>query len=168
MVCLILATIAALLQPQASNARTPDPLFGPPGRVTIATSATALPVGWKVLATVTPMPGIHVYAPGSQGYIAVSFAVTLPAGWKATAPAFPEAEPYVFGELKEVVNVYQKPFLITQTITPSARGSKSATTLVGTLKYQACTDRVCYPPQEQTVNVVLPAAVSPTKKPSGA
>ena len=160
---LILATIASL-QPQATNSRNPDPLLGPPPRVTIVASATALSVGWKVLATVTPMPGIHVYAPGNQGYIAVSFAVTLPAGWKATAPAFPEAEPYAFGELKEVVNVYQKPFVITQTITPSPRGSKSATTLAGTLKYQACTDRVCYPPQEQTVNVALPAPATPTKK----
>jgi len=165
MMFVILATIASLLlRPQASSVRNPDPLLGPPARVTIATSATGLPVGWKLLATVTPMPGIHVYAPGNQGYIAVSFALTLPAGWKATAPAFPEPEPYVFGELKEVVNVYQKPFVITQTITPSPRGSKSATTLVGTLKYQACTDRVCYPPQEQTIEVVLPAAASPTKK----
>ena len=115
-------------------------------------------------ATVTPLPGIHVYAPGSQGYIGVSFAVTLPAGWKSTAPGFPEAEPYVFGELKEVVNVYQKPFVITQTITPSVPRAAKSTTLVGTLKYQACTDRVCYPPQEQAVNVVLPALASLTPR----
>ena len=53
------------------------------------------------------------------------FVVTLPAGWKSTAPEFPEAEPYVFGELKEVVNVYQKPFVITQTIRRPRPGPQS-------------------------------------------
>jgi len=160
---LLVATLVALLQP-AAGGRNADPLFGPPPRVAISATATALPAGWKVQATVTPLPGIHVYAPGSQGYIGVSFVVTLPAGWKSTAPEFPGAEPYVFGELKEVVNVYQKPFVITQTIAPSPARAAKSTTLVGTLKYQACTDRVCYPPQEQAMSVVLPALASPAKK----
>src|SRR5215831_11038336 len=127
--------IASLLWPQSSGARQPDPLFGPPGRVTVSASATPAASGWKVLTAVTPLPGIHVYAPGTQGYIGLSFAVALPAGWKSTATTFPPAEPYVFGELKEVVNVYQKPFTITQTITPPAtKGAKASSTLVGDRK----------------------------------
>ena len=165
MVLMAAAVMALLVQQPASGGRSGDPLFGPPPRVTISASATAVPAGWRLQATVTPLPGIHVYAPGSQGYIGVSYAVALPAGWKATPPGFPEAEPYVFGELKEVVNVYQKPFVITQTITPSVPRAAKSTTLVGTLKYQACTDRVCYPPQEQTVNIVLPALPPRAKKP---
>lgn len=164
MIWVVLAALALLPRPQASSSRNPDPLLGHPARVTLAASATPLPTGWKVVATVTPLPGIHVYAPGAQGYIGVSFAVTLPAGWKSTRPTFPDAEPYVFGELKEVVNVYQKPFVITQTIAPPASRNVKASSVLGTLKYQACTDRICYPPQEQTVSIALPPAPSRATK----
>ena len=162
---MVIALALMLAYPHASSTKDPDPLFGPPPRVTIAASATPSSTGWNVRATITPLPGIHVYAPGSDGYIGVSFAVSLPAGWKSTTPTFPTAEPYVFGELKEVVNVYQKPFVITQTVTPPAqRASKPPPKLEGTLKYQACTDRVCYPPQEQMVSIVLRAAPAPASK----
>ena len=70
------------------------------------------------------------------------------------AAQFPKSEDYFFKPLNEHVPVYQHPFRIVQDVMldPSRDGSaalKDVTmiTITGTFEYQACDDKVCFPPQ---------------------
>jgi len=103
---------------------------------------------------VRPAPGIHVYAPGNEDYIAVSVAMNPAPDVTPAAPRYPASEPFVFGESKEVLRVYAKPFRIRQPLKVTA---ERAVTITGTLHYQACTDKVCFPPESLPLEVVLPA-----------
>ena len=144
------------------NYPTSDPSWlKPPARVTLAVSAvpSATPArSWTVRVDVTPAAGIHVYAPGNDNYIAVALSLNLPEAVRSTTAVYPPGEPYVFGETKEVVRVYQRPFRITQSISLQGAGAKPPATLSGALRYQACTDKVCFPPQTEPFTVALPAS----------
>jgi hypothetical protein len=79
---------------------------------------------------------------------------------------FPPAEIYEFVPLNERVPVYQKPFQLVQPVTVDA-SSKGAPrpaagdelTLKAALNYQACDDRICFPP----VSVPLSWTVKPKR-----
>jgi hypothetical protein len=52
----------------------------------------------------------------------------------------------------EQVPVFQKPFRLTQGVTLDKSLKPGATvTVAGTVTYQACDDRVCYPPESAPV-----------------
>ena len=107
--------------------------------------------------TITPNPGIHVYAPGNPDYIPVSIAITAPRGVTVETARFPKAEDLFFAALGETLKVYSKPFVVTVPIRADADGSIAATVaLTGVLKYQACDDRVCFPPQSAPFEARLP------------
>ena len=92
---------------------------------------------------VEPKPRMHVYAPGQAGYIVVSLTLEKDPAFTAAAPRFPKPEKIVFEPLNETQLVYAKPFRIVQDVTPTRRGPL---TIKGTLRYQACDDKVCYRP----------------------
>ena len=132
---------------------------GPPqetAHLTLSTSAspeTPKP-GAKVSLTVdvTPKPGIHVYAPGQEGYIAISVALDPQPAFSKTGKAkYPHPEKMHAPALNETQLVYSKPFRITQDITLGGASELqklgSAPLVVkGTVRYQACTDKICYLP----------------------
>ena len=97
------------------------------------------------------MTGIHVYAPGNPDYIPVAVEITPAPGVKADAAVFPAGQDLFFGPLKETVKVYSAPFVVKLPLSLDAKivkGSKSGDVLVrGKVSYQACDDRVCFPPQ---------------------
>ena len=108
-----------------------------------------------------PAPGIHVYAPGNTGYIPISVTLTAPAGVQVHAAVYPSGEDYVFGELKETVKVYSRAFQVRQQVVVNRAAAKTAggsLTLAGSVRYQACDDRVCFAPASAPVSIVLPIA----------
>jgi Thiol:disulfide interchange protein DsbD, N-terminal len=123
-------------------------------------SADKVTLGGKVSLTldITPRRGIHVYAPGKHTYQVVR--VTLePQPWlRVPATTYPASEIYHFEPLDERVEVYQKPFRLSQDITvlttPDAQkqlaGMKTVT-VGGKLDYQACDDKVCFAPRSVPV-----------------
>jgi len=134
-------------------------------RLTVAfsTDAASIAPGRPVMLrlAMTPAPGIHVYAPGNPDYIPVSVTLQLPAGVHADPAVYPPGEDYVFGELKEIVKVYTRPFEVRQRITvtrAAARSAGSALTIDGSVRYQACTDKVCFPPATAPVSLMVPIA----------
>lgn len=107
----------------------------------------------SISVAVTPRRGMHLYAPGKHTYRVTQ--VTLnPQPWLRVHPArYPASEIYHFKPLDERVEVFMKPFAITQDVTllatPAAQKLLSAMTKVtvtGALEYQACDDKVCYNP----------------------
>ena len=117
--------------------------------------ATIAPGGRVALSvSVTPHPGMHVYAPGSK-YRAVTITLPPRSGFRLEAPiAYPKPVPYVFKPLNETVRVYDAPFRLVARIgldpaTPAVvvPPTRDEIALNASLDYQACDDRVCYLPE---------------------
>jgi hypothetical protein len=154
--CALAWTLSITCVGAPTLAAAPDDLLGPPERVSLTASADAVADGWTMRIAVTPIAGVHVYSPGNEGYIGVSVALDLPRGLKAMDPQFPEGDPYVFGALKELVTVYGRSFDIRQRVVRTGKSSPELpATVSGTVRYQACTDKICFPPQEQRFDVTL-------------
>jgi DsbC/DsbD-like thiol-disulfide interchange protein len=114
--------------------------------VAIPSSDTALP-GAKVslFLDVTPRPGVHVYAPGAKDYLPISVTIDRQSGVTVRAAPLPAAQTMLFEG--EKVPVYGKPFRIVQEATLDRTLKHGSTiTVNGTVKYQACDDKVCYIP----------------------
>lgn len=119
--------------------------------------------------TATPVPGVHVYAPGNPKYIAVSVTVLPVTGLTIGTPVFPGGDDYFFAPLQESVKVYSKPFVILVPVKVTnafikARAADAAATVTvtvtGSVDYQACDDKVCFPPQSQPFSVDVPVKLS--------
>ena len=144
----------ALLAALVAQISTPAPR---PGHALVTSAPADLGgAAGKTLALfvdVAPKPGIHVYAPGAKDYIAVSLKLNPQPELKAGKVAFPKSEVMFFEALNERVPVFQKPFRITQDVTLDRSAKAGSTvTVTGTLSYQACDDRVCYPPESAPVS----------------
>ena len=130
------------------------PPAGKPGHATILSSPTEVngTAGAKLalFVDVTPKPGIHVYAPGSKDYIPITVKLTPPPEVKGGKVAYPKSEMMTFAD--EKVPVFQKPFRLTQDVTLDKSAKAGSTiTVSGVVNYQACDDRVCYPPESAPV-----------------
>ena len=105
----------------------------------------------SLFVDVTPKPGIHVYAPGSNDYIPITVKLTPQAEVKFGKVAYPKSEMMTFAD--EKVPVFQKPFRLTQEVTLDKSAKAGSTlTVAGKVNYQACDDRVCYPPESAPVS----------------
>ncbi len=125
-----------------------------PGHAAILASPTQVngAAGAKLalFVDVTPKPGIHVYAPGSNDYIPITVKLNAQPELKAGKVAYPKSEIMTFAD--EKVPVFQKPFRLTQSVTlDKAAKPGSTVTVSGTVHYQACDDRVCYPPESSPI-----------------
>ena len=115
--------------------------------VLTSTSAHAAAPGSKLslYVDVTPNPGIHVYAPGAKDYLPVALDVASTPNVTFRSKRFGKAESMEFEGQK--VPVFSKTFRITQDVELGATlASGETVTLNGTLKYQACDDKVCFIP----------------------
>lgn len=109
---------------------------------------------FTVVLDLTPAPRMHVYAPTVVDYKPIAFAVKPQPGLTVRNVTYPPAEKYFYAPLKQTIDVYQKRFRITQALAVdgSAAGraalkGASALTVQGTLTYQACDDKICFPPR---------------------
>ena len=100
---------------------------------------------------VTPKPNIHVYAPGNEFYIPITIKLNPQADVKAGKLAYPKSEIVTIAD--EKVSVFQKPFRLTQEV-EIGKAAKAGSSLVvgGTVNYQACDDKVCFPPETAPVS----------------
>jgi hypothetical protein len=121
-----------------------------------ASNATVVP-GHRVALTmdIDLQPGMHVYAPGVEGYIPIDWKMQDSASASVHPPVFPRSEKLYLKAIDETVPAYRNRFRLTRDITippddrlqPALDGSGHFT-VNGSLRYQACDDRVCYIPQE--------------------
>ncbi|PYR59140.1 MAG: hypothetical protein DMF91_15495 [Acidobacteria bacterium] len=127
----------------------------PPKHLTItatSSAATAAP-GSKVslFLDITPNPGIHVYAPGAKDYLPIAVTIDPHPGVTVGAVKYPKSDTMVFEG--ERVPVYQKAFrLVDEVSLASSLKTADMVTLIGTVKYQACDDHVCYFPASVPVS----------------
>jgi AhpC/TSA family/Thiol:disulfide interchange protein DsbD, N-terminal len=103
-------------------------------------------------------PGMHVYAPGVEGYISIDWKMKDTEAAAAHEVTYPKSEKLYLQAIDETVPVYRNHLHLTRdiTIAPEAKlkplvGSAGAFSVEGTLRYQACDDRLCYVPQDLPV-----------------
>jgi Disulphide bond corrector protein DsbC len=123
---------------------------------TIGASNSTVAPGQRVALTldIELQPNMHVYAPGVEGYIPIDWKMEDSDAAQVHAPAFPRAEKLYLKAIDETVPAYRSHFRLTRDITIppenkllSAVNGSGYFTVAGSLRYQACDDRVCYIPQ---------------------
>ena len=143
---LLAATTVAAQQPSRPNLL----------QVASHVSAERVAVGdrFSVTLDLAPAPRMHVYAPTVVNYKPIVLTVRPQPGLIVRSVSYPPAEKYFYAPLKETVDVYQKPFQVVQELaldgSPAGRAALkgvSTLTVQGTLNYQACDDKICYPPR---------------------
>jgi hypothetical protein len=107
-------------------------------------------------------PNMHVYAPGVEGYIPIDWKIKESDAAAAHEVSYPPSEKLHLAAIDETVPVYRDHFRLTREINIGQDAkvrplldSSGKFTVEGTLRYQACDDRVCYIPQELAVKWVL-------------
>ncbi len=124
------------------TASASNPAVAPGQRVTLA-----LDIDLK--------PNMHVYAPGVEDYIAIDWKMKDSPAAAAHEVVYPKSEKLYLQAIDETVPVYRNHFRLSRDITVAQEaavkplaGSDGTFTVEGTLRYQACDDRLCYVPQE--------------------
>jgi len=109
---------------------------------------------FTVTLDLTPAPRMHVYAPTVVDYKPIAFTIRPQPGLVIGTLTYPPAEKYFYAPLKQTIDVYQKLFHVTQDLTLDASPAghaalkgASSLTISGTLSYQACDDKICFPPR---------------------
>lgn len=99
-------------------------------------------------------PGMHVYAPEvTGGYIPIQWDIASSEAWLASPAGYPKAEMLHLPAIQETVPVYQGRFQIMRDVligtgdqVRPALDASGRLALEGSFRYQACDDKLCYPP----------------------
>jgi thioredoxin:protein disulfide reductase len=143
----VVALTAVLLAGQNSSTVSKSTTADTPHlTVTTSTSATAVSAGesLSLFVDVVPKPRMHVYAPEEKAQQAVSVTVDRVPGVAAKPPVFPKGERAVFAPTGDTQIVYSQPFRVEVPAMVVKSRKSGALTMSGTLRYQACDDKVCY------------------------
>lgn len=114
--------------------------------LSVTTSSSAQASKASLFVDVAPKPSMHVYSPGQKGYIAITLTLDADPAFTAAKVKYPAGEKLFMKILNETQLVYSKPFRITQDIRLVKPVAGGPLTIKGTLRYQACDDKVCYLP----------------------
>jgi hypothetical protein len=122
-------------------------------RTQVREDSVAPGAAFALVLNITPRSRIHVYAPGATDYRVIELEMTPVHGVTFRPVQFPPAEIYEFVPLNERIPVYQKPFQLIQSVTVDASSANAgqrrdgdSLTIKAALNYQACDDRICFPP----------------------
>jgi hypothetical protein len=99
-------------------------------------------------------PKMHVYTPEVKDYIPIKWELEPSANYVAKEVQYPKGKMLLLPAIKEIVPVYEEKFRLTQDVVlasesilkPILDGDKTLK-IRGTLRYQACDDKICYLPQ---------------------
>ncbi len=116
--------------------------------VSSAASAEHVRVGQRIALTLdlALKTKMHVYAPGVEGYIPIKWSMTPNPAVTEHPADYPKPKQLHLPAIDETVPVYDSDFRLIRDIT-IGKAKPGPLTIEGTLKYQACDDRVCYIPQ---------------------
>ena len=119
---------------------------------------------FSIAVDVEPRPGMHVYAPGAEamGYRVIGLTLDPGSTFRYEPVEYSASEIYYFEPLDEHVPVYRHPFTLLQEVVVEASSEAQAAldgldtlTLTGTFNYQACDDKICYPPAAVPLSFTL-------------
>ncbi len=152
-VLLLSSTIAAQQSPNLSFRGQQRPKHA---QVAASPAEIAAKAGTKatLFVDVTPNPNIHVYAPGTRDFIPITVKFDPATSIKVGKLTYPKSETMTFAD--EKVPVFQKPFRLTQEVTvQDDLKAGTSVPIKATVDFQACDDKVCYPPESAPVSWTL-------------
>jgi hypothetical protein len=100
-------------------------------------------------------PGMHVYAPGAEGYIPISWTLNGSTAYTAHAVEMPAPRILYLAAIDEKAPVFEGRFRLIRDVTVARSQPAGDLTIEGELKYQACDDRMCYLPETVPLNWTL-------------
>jgi hypothetical protein len=101
---------------------------------------------------------MHVYAPSVEGYIPIEWSMAPNPAILAKPVVTPPPQMLHLEALDETLPVYSGRFRLVRDIALAADARvKGAFTIDGTLRYQACDDRMCYVPKSVPLKWTLQA-----------
>ena len=110
----------------------------------------------SVSAEIELPENVHVYAPGVKGYRPIQLLLDPVPGVEFEPPTYPSPTILYLPAIQEHVPVFEGKFRISQdlrieesklhAVVRSLVSSERNVSITGELVYQACDDRVCYPP----------------------
>lgn len=119
------------------------------------TPQAALPGGRITLSIeVVLQPGLHVYAPGVTDYIPIAWTMKPSAGAAVQPVTFPPSRKLHLPAIDETVPAYEGRIHLIRAV-QVGKNAKGNLTLEGSLRYQACDDRLCYIPETLPVKWVV-------------
>ncbi len=105
-------------------------------------------------AEAKPGPRIHVYAPGTQGYIPIAFTLDPSNGFTADPVVYPASKTLTLPAIHEAMPVYDAPFRMLVTVTLANAATIEPLLDAGRhlrieakFRYQACDDQECFVPE---------------------
>jgi DsbC/DsbD-like thiol-disulfide interchange protein len=159
---LVLAAVLAAVPAQApssSSSKVSPARETDTGHATFTTAATATRLRPGVRVTlyvdVTPKPNVHIYAPGEKENLPITLTLARDRAYRIGIPKLPPPQTYVFPPLKLTQLVYSTPFRIRQPVTIVNPPPTGPMTITGTIRYQACDDKVCFIPKSVDVSWVV-------------
>lgn len=150
-----LFTVAIVLAGNLVSSAQSVSVSGSIGKGTVTPGSTA-----RATVTLRIPGGLHVNSnrPGSEYAIPTTVRVAVTGG-KAGAVSYPRGRSRKFEFSENSINVYEGRTTFTFNITVPANTTRRTISARVTVRYQACTNEVCYPPTSKTVN--LTARVTP-------
>ncbi len=95
--------------------------------------------------------GMHAYAPEVEGYIPIRWDIPSADGWLAHPVSYPEATPRYLPAIQETVPVYAGKIRLMRDLSlgmvQELGQEEGGIGLEGAFRYQACDEKVCYPPR---------------------
>lgn len=109
-----------------------------------------------VLAVDIDLPkGVHVYAPGVQGYKPIDFVISESDAFTTHAAIYPPSKLLHLKAINETVPVYTGQIRVLREITIGKNAKVGELAVEGTFRYQACDDRECFIPETVPLKWVL-------------
>ena len=142
--CLALVLIAAGPPPQAPAPQRPR------AELTANVAAPRVVPGSKVHASLrVQLPeGVHVQsnAPHDPSFIATALTIDVPGGVTVDRITYPAASDFSQAGGSAPLSVFGRDFVIETDLTVAAGTAAGELKIPARLRYQACNDRVCFPP----------------------
>jgi hypothetical protein len=139
---LMLSAISVAQVP--SSKKTPKVTFAPIDTVKVSQGAKA---EFQLMFRVVPGYHINSNKPNSELLIPTSINFDVPTNISITGVTYPPGENYTFAfSPDEKLSVYTGDVSVTGKIMTTSVTPKGTYRVHGTLRYQACDNRACYPP----------------------
>ncbi len=108
--------------------------------------------------------GLHIYGdPLPSGFVSTTVTVDETKGLRTGSPRYPKTKPVVFDALDVTLNVFEGivdvaiPVSLTaEVMNWTLRDKPESIEIPISIRYQACSDTVCYPPKTEKLSVTVP------------
>jgi thioredoxin:protein disulfide reductase len=119
-------------------------------KLSASASADRIRPGQRIALTldIELKPNMHVYAPSVEGYIPIEWSMAPNTTIVVQPMVTPPPHMLHLEAIDETLPVYSGRFRLVRDITIASDSKlKGTVTIEGTLRYQACDDRMCYVPK---------------------